>query len=920
MKRPIAQTFAFVFAVLILSVVPKVYPADTLDVLAIMVEFKEDALDDQTSGNGTFNSVETFDLDPKSSRENFESHLEFARRYFAKVSSGKQVVRYAVADSTLKLKKQMRHYRVPSKRPQDTNNDYIKELNLGVMAFANDALREASLAKMLNINYTATTKRWRPGETVKVQKNKTIILFFHAGASGLIDGGGRGQLYADSPADLIDSYIWPEDMKYYNGEIYNDRTGVTPAAPLIFDLDTAVAERRGIYSADSSNFVDKILMCSETATQDSTPWGINGILTNQIARAMGFPDLWNTSTGTTAVGSFCLMDVGGYNTVAGFIPLGLSAWCREYKKWSTVLTPPDTVTSSWTFTLPSINIGDTIAKIPLSSTEYILLENRQWARHSDPLYKVTVDTSITINPDTVVFSYHTDTLYRPVYANGYNPPGPYPGSWASLIAESLCVDTPKCETRKKNDNKLKGTVVSASGYDIGLPGNGVLMWHINDRVIKENLQYNFVNGERDYRGVDLKEADGIEDIGADYVDPIFGYKVDAYGDLDDFYPHMYTDSNRYIYALTPFSGTDSFKANPNSNAHRYENTSTKDGGYTGVTIRIDTIQPETKVHEYYNGWGKKVRTYTADRYRVRVDWIQRQGSFPQFSPSGDTFRSMAVIPADSHIVAISDSSIITRMRLRADTVNVVDSSINRAGYRLFPVPPSVYDSSLYLAARKTGIDSLVLLRYHPASKSHTVIAKLPKDTLSVPLIVAGKDSVVAGLKSGILLRTLGSSSSDTIMFGASIRAIAGSKNGLAVVAGNRVFMVGYGNLSRSTPQTLSLADSGNIGLAIGEFYANHAGPELVVNDREGNVWMLDSQLYVIPGWPIKVAASSAVSPSIGDIDGDGFLDIVIPGNNYIHVLSRTGTPLTGWPYKIGWSTDAGQAVAAISLSDVDGDG
>jgi hypothetical protein len=888
--------------------------ADTLNVLAIMLEFKEDAVNDQTTGTGKFNSGDDFPLDPKPHNPKyFEDHLEFARRYFYKVSSGKLVVRYAVDPTIVQLNKTIRHYRMPSKKPSDSNNVFIRELNLGLMSFAHDALRAASVAGLLNNGRDAGNSTRYPTEKVTVKKDSTLILFFHAGASGLTDGGGMGGLFADTPADIIDSYIWPDDFNYYHGQIYDDRTGLNPAAPILYDIDKENSGRKGIYSSDSSNFVDKMLMCSETASQDSLNFGINGIVVNQLARGMGLPDLWNTSTGGTAVGSFCLMDVGGYNTVSGFIPIKPSAWCREYMKWSTVMTPPDSVTSKWTFDLPSINISDSIAKIPLSSTEYILLENRQWLSKKDSTLKVTHSNS----EDTAVYvsEYPYDSIYQPYYfGKDY---GPVSGSWVRLMIDSLCNDTPNCASLKVNTGKLKGVILDASNYDIGLPGNGVLMWHVNNGVVKRYVDANMVNAEIDNRGVDLKEADGVEDVGADYRD-IFGQKSDAYGDHEDFYPHKNSKKNRFISALTPYSITDP-SLNLNTNADRYENTSTRDGGYTGVTIKIDTIRGAYDSREYYGSWGDKVRSYAADRYKVTVSWIQRQGAFPKFSDEKDKLRYLSIIPNSSHLLAISDSSVFTRMKSRGDSL-VVDSTVYNRGLKLDKQHPSVLGNTIYYTAHAVSSDSFYINRYDPITFVNTNIVAFTSETASVPLLLLGYDSVLAGFKSGLLIKTTSVGTYDTLRLNEPIRAIAGNKSSIIVVSGNKVLRVDSAFRRVNSPVNLALSDSGNVGLALGDFYPDKAGYEIVVNDANGNVWLLDASLFVISGWPVKIAANGAIAPSIGDVNGDGFLDILVPGENYIHALSRTATPLTGWPYKIGWSGNAGQMNAAVSLADVDGDG
>ncbi|MBN1433923.1 hypothetical protein JW921_04130, partial [Candidatus Fermentibacterales bacterium] len=67
-------------------------------------------------------------------------------------------------------------------------------------------------------------------------------------------------------------------------------------------------------------------------------------------------------------------------------------------------------------------------------------------------------------------------------------------------------------------------------HDFGLPGSGVLVWHVDQGVIESREPFGDVNGNPDHKGVDLEEADGIQDF--DYSLPdvygIYGSEYDPY--------------------------------------------------------------------------------------------------------------------------------------------------------------------------------------------------------------------------------------------------------------------------------------------------------------------------------------------------------------------------------------------------------
>jgi hypothetical protein len=81
---------------------------------------------------------------------------------------------------------------------------------------------------------------------------------------------------------------------------------------------------------------------------------------------------------------------------------------------------------------------------------------------------------------------------------------------------------------------LKGVVLDVDEFDWAVPGNGILIWHIDEKIAnQENITANRVNiGEN--RGVDLEEADGIQDIGEEFQ-TIFGDIIIAEGEEFDFW-------------------------------------------------------------------------------------------------------------------------------------------------------------------------------------------------------------------------------------------------------------------------------------------------------------------------------------------------------------------------------------------------
>jgi hypothetical protein len=78
-----------------------------------------------------------------------------------------------------------------------------------------------------------------------------------------------------------------------------------------------------------------------------------------------------------------------------------------------------------------------------------------------------------------------------------------------------------------------GVLLAVEDYDWDLPGAGILIWHIDQKVIREKSEINAINDDRNNRGVDLEEADGSQDIGYEYsiIEPGFNTELGAWFDF-----------------------------------------------------------------------------------------------------------------------------------------------------------------------------------------------------------------------------------------------------------------------------------------------------------------------------------------------------------------------------------------------------
>jgi hypothetical protein len=69
------------------------------------------------------------------------------------------------------------------------------------------------------------------------------------------------------------------------------------------------------------------------------------------------------------------------------------------------------------------------------------------------------------------------------------------------------------------------------------------------------------------------------------------------------------------------------------------------------------------------------------------------------------------------------------------------------------------------------------------------------------------------------------------------------------------------------------------------------------SDMETYIYVWDKEMNYLPGWPITIETSwdEIRFMAVGDIDGDGYKDIIANGFQRIHALNKNAKYLPGWP-------------------------
>ena len=920
-----AKFFALFLGVL--SLTSLAHAVDTLEVFVLRVQFQEESPKDNslTTGTGVFDSdTATYNLDGAGSRKSvhyWKKHLGFANAYYQAASGGELVIKDSIIPTVYTLDKQMIQYNRTEKLKGEKTAEYDSARTCDYLRFVYDVVMKAHSSKDSPFNIPLS----------KNPNTKRAFMMAHAGASSLVDGGSMGTKGANTPGDFWDSFISGVYWTYLPDSL----PGVTISED---SLNNGI-----VLKGSTIDTLKSIMVVSETASQDGLNWGINGFVVNQIGRELGMPNTYDAAKGISRLGYFDVMDFAGYNAGNGFFPVLPAAWERAYMGWSKVQEVRPTAGHPVTVDIAAAGsgLGTEIVKVALSASEYILIENRQRSWNKDGMVEVYLGEAKQNNDTTLKRKILVDSLY-------------------TVFEDSICTKG-KCELNKK---KAKGLVLGVSSFDAGLPASGIAVWKVNDWYLRETLQYGIANywggnETRDHQfGLSLVESDGILSIGKTFKNAI-GEDTYDFGSGSDLLPNLRYAKDKKFDTVKTIMPTG------------YANTATLQGGYTGIKISVE-VPKDARIEKTANAFmGDSVINFAAPVIRVTIsidDGSIANSKFPKNVGLANAVRGAVFVNYESDetgkaIVFASEDGTLQVMNALGDSIfmsdtSVVQKTLSRDGakrevplYRLGPnYGPlvgiasdgenvySLHEHALVRTRLSLGIPQMDTIKISQKAMAGPVVYN------DIVLFATDAELVYAGEKGGQFKRIGGINYASS--FVPNDIAVCGSEKkdkNAVVVAGEDGLWFGM-NIQQMLKdlEGLTLGDVG--GVAIGHpvnkssyekerfkvvctdldrngennpvFVGSHGHVRAFTLDKMDTLW---SREYKRGSRGTSGLRDENSGIAVGDVNGDGYPEIVFLGDNLVYALDRFGIPIKGFPITINRGTPVVGFHSDPLIVDVTGD-
>ncbi|MBW7997711.1 MAG: hypothetical protein FVQ81_14275 [Candidatus Glassbacteria bacterium] len=844
----------------------------------VRIEFQPDE-NPATTGNGTWGDIPFFTFsdstsglvveDPtvdSRSKLYIQRNLLHVSQYYEKVSGGKVI--FEVPDSA----DISRIYQLDVELKEYGNDD---DYSLRTSRFATDAIAAADN----ELDFS----------------QYDVVMVFHAGC------GQHTDFDEKSPDDLHPVSINHILLR----EILAD------GDPSYQGIETNDTDPDG-----GTHHVQFIQIFPETAVQDweeegnpqGALQGLLGVMVHELGHFFGLPDLYDTFTGSRpTIGFYALMATGFFNTVSR-IPSYPMAWTRVFLGWDEPLVVKTDLSD---VVLRAAELADDpgvpkVIKVPISSTEYYLLELRLRDENFNNRFDYN-ETGGNVFPD--------------IMEDDYRLPDGSLAEFDWSIPYWLNLNLPPM-----------------SPADSARLGSGVLIWHIDEQVIREqftrDLTLNYLNTDPQHLGIRLEEADGLDHMLQPFpasFNPGFGSPFDVFGgavpgtksaelgNLNvNFGPFTSPNSTSYtgVASNIAISGFNSLTVQPGAPVV---------DSLVSVEIDFNALGDGGQIVHPLPGWPVRMNATSAystpvvaeiDPSRPGLETVQANDSRQAVLIYSDG--QTLIIPTDDPPAGSPAAGDITGDG-QADVV-IADANGRVSAFTTRTVLESVDGYPIDLQGQ---------VQYSP------VLADVDGDGTRDVIVVT-----TAGGSSR--LHVLDENGSEMSGYPVEFFASVTARPSVLEDAGGAVeaiyVLTAEGNLislapSGSASWTVTLGDSSVCAPVVGLMGLPGNGEAYRVNvfGITGDIFSFLTDGTPADGWPVRTDGLCLAGGALGDVDGDGLNELVVPvdypdeeysSRNRIYVLDYNGSSAPGMPIEIGSprQLDQQRYLSQPTLADVDGDG
>ncbi len=599
----------------------------------------------------------------------------------------------------------------------------------------------------------------------------------------------------------------------------------------------------------STCFITEGLIMPETASQDNRIVVINALFAHEFGHQLGLIDLYSTETFITQVGDFSLMDNNAANTggeisvngrlrlLFGSLPVYPDAWSRAYLGMVAV----DTVRvdpQAFVYAAELEEKSPQVVLVPITASEYFLIENRRIDIDDEPITAILADsvTNVILGP----------------------------------------VDSERQFTRE---------------YDYLLPGNGILIWHVDEAVAFEDeittddrpnnfaantLQWNF-----EKRFVWLVEADMM-----------ISFRGDEFSNLGT-YTDMFSAPQRQVFSPdTPISS--------HSNS----------GARTGITIVVNSeaflvmdfsVENDQMLPGFPVWYGKEPPPFSPSAVDIDADGTPEVflgcgkrilGWRFDGSPLFDT----NVIDVVDTVISFNGDTVFHRVALVATMPAPLVST---------PLVWSVsfiggVDETIVAAADTTNsIQVWELAEFNEDGFFDTIFAIFNVQSeypIARPTAIWDRE-IAVGLVDGGVLTIDGRGDMTRYSDAGRVAGLAGTGADNAYYL--RAWDPDIWHLRKVTEPGVAawLISDTVFGPVIGDL--NRDGQlNVICAGSNGTIWAFDTSLNALPGFPAQLEYEIYSAPVLGDIDADGYLEIIVTGDNLVTAVNYNGTMAEDFPVTV----------------------